>query len=93
MIRTLALSGNLRAGASNNAQQIAPEGMQIEVATWHGVPLYGGVQARVGIRAAVQALKARIVVADGQRQGEATRPMPGAGLTDVAASGTAEDKA
>lgn len=71
MTRILALSGSLRAGSFNTAlartaQQVAPEGVQIEVATLHGVPLYDGdVEQQGGIPAAVQALKSQIIAADG----------------------------
>ncbi len=71
MTRILALSGSLRAGSFNTAlartaQQVAPEGVQIEVATLHGVPLYDGdVEQQGGIPAAVQALKSQIIGANG----------------------------
>ena len=70
MTRILALPGSLRAGSFNTAlartaQHIAPEGVQIEVATLHGVPLYDGdLEQREGIPAAVQALKRQIIAAD-----------------------------
>ena len=71
MTRILALSGSLRAASFNTAlartaQQLAPEGVQIEVATLHGVPLYDGdVEQQGGIPAAVQALKSQIIGANG----------------------------
>lgn len=71
MTRILALSGSLRAGSFNTAlartaQQVAPEGVQIEVATLHGVPLYDGdVEQQGGIPADVQALKSQIIGAKG----------------------------
>ena len=71
MTRILALSGSLRAGSFNTAlartaQQVAPEGVQIEVATLHGVPLYDGdVEQQGGIPTAVLALKSQIIAADG----------------------------
>ena len=71
MTRLLALSGSLRAASFNTAlaraaQQLAPEGVQIEVATLHGIPLYDGdVEAQDGVPPAVLALKAQILAADG----------------------------
>ena len=71
MTHILALSGSLRAGSFNTAlartaQQLAPEGVQVEVATLHGVPLYDGdAEQQGGIPAAVQALKGQIMAADG----------------------------
>ena len=71
MTRILALSGSLRAASFNTAlartaQQLAPEGVQIDVATLHGVPLYDGdVEQQGGIPAAVLALKDQIIAADG----------------------------
>lgn len=71
MTRILALSGSLRAGSYNTAlaraaQTLAPEGVAIEVATLHGVPLYDGdAEAKDGIPAAVLALKAQILAAEG----------------------------
>ena len=67
----LAISGSLRSGSYNTAlartaQQLAPEGVQIEVATLHGVPLYDGdAEQQGGIPAAVLALKSQIIAADG----------------------------
>lgn len=71
MTRLLALSGSLRAGSFNTAlaraaQRRAPDGVGIEVATLHGIPLYDGdVEASSGIPEAVQALRAQIVERDG----------------------------
>lgn len=68
--RVLALSGSLRQTSFNTAlahaaQALAPEGMQIEVATLHGIPLYDGdLEANEGIPAAVLALKEKILNAD-----------------------------
>ncbi len=71
MTRLLALSGSLRAGSFNTAlaraaQNHAPQGVQIEVATLHGIPLYDGdLEAKEGIPPAVLALKEKILAADG----------------------------
>lgn len=71
MTRLLALSGSLRAASLNTAlaraaQQLTPEGVEIDVATLHGVPLYDGdLEAAEGMPAAVLALQARILAADG----------------------------
>ncbi len=71
MTRILAISGSLRAGSFNTAlaraaQALAPEGVQIEVATLHGIPLYDGdLEASEGIPAAVLALKEKVLAADG----------------------------
>ena len=68
--RVLALSGSLRHSSFNTAlaraaQAIAPKGMDIEVATLHGVPLYDAdLEASEGIPAAVLQLKAQILAAD-----------------------------
>jgi NAD(P)H-dependent FMN reductase len=71
MSRLLALSGSLRAASFNTAlaraaRQHAPQGVQIEVATLHGIPLYDGdLEAKDGIPAAVLALKEKILASDG----------------------------
>ncbi|MFE1573026.1 DUF2789 family protein [Comamonas odontotermitis] len=68
--RVLALSGSLRHASFNTAlaraaQSMAPQGMEIEVATLHGIPLYDGdTEAGEGIPAAVLQLKAQILKAD-----------------------------
>lgn len=68
--RVLALSGSLRHGSFNTAlaraaQSMAPQGMEIEVATLHGIPLYDGdTEAGEGIPAAALQLKAQILKAD-----------------------------
>ena len=67
----LGLSGSLRAGSLNTAllraaAQLAPEGVTLEVATVHGIPLYDGdAEAKDGLPASVEALKARVLAADG----------------------------
>lgn len=71
MTRILGISGSLRTGSFNTsllraAQLLALEGISIEVATLHGIPLYDGdLEAREGIPAAVTELKDRIAAADG----------------------------
>jgi chromate reductase len=71
MPKLLGLSGSLRAGSYNTAllraaAGLMPPGATLEIATPHGIPLYGGdLEAREGIPPAVQALKERIVAADG----------------------------
>lgn len=71
MTRILGISGSLRAGSFNTAllhaaQATAGDHIEFESATLHGIPLYDGdLEARDGIPAAVQALKARIVASDG----------------------------
>ncbi len=71
MTRILAISGSLRAGSFNTAllraaQGVAGDGIELEVATLHGIPLYDGdAETRDGIPAAVTALKDRIIAADG----------------------------
>ena len=71
MTRILGISGSLRAGSYNSAllrtaQAVAGEGIELNTATLHGIPLYDGdLEARDGIPAAVQALKARILASKG----------------------------
>ena len=71
MTRILALSGSLRAGSFNTAlaratRRQAPDDIDVEVATLHGIPLYDGdLEAASGIPEAVQALRAKIVEHDG----------------------------
>ncbi len=68
--RVLALSGSLRSSSFNTAlahaaQTLAPEGMVIEVATLHGIPLYDGdLESEEGIPQAVLDLKEQILNAD-----------------------------
>ncbi len=71
MTRILGISGSLRAGSYNTAllraaRQVAGDGIDLEAATLHGIPLYDGdAEARDGIPAAVAALKDQIVASDG----------------------------
>ena len=71
MTRILGISGSLRAGSFNTALLRAAAGLQLEgvtleVATLHGIPLYDGdAEARDGLPAAVTTLKDRIVASDG----------------------------
>lgn len=70
MARILGISGSLRAQSFNTsllraAQAAAGDGIELEAATLHGIPLYDGDVEREGMPAAVDALKARILAHDG----------------------------
>jgi chromate reductase, NAD(P)H dehydrogenase (quinone) len=71
MTRILGLSGSLRRASLNTALlraavELAPEGVTLEVATLHGIPLYDGdLEAAEGLPSAVEALKERVVASDG----------------------------
>lgn len=71
MVSILGISGSLRTGSFNTAllraaQQVTDEGVSLQLATLHGIPLYDAdVEAREGIPEAVQALKAQVIAADG----------------------------
>ena len=66
----LALSGSLRQGSYNTAlartaTELAPDGVTVDVATLHDVPLYDGDVEAVAIPDSVTALGERIRGADG----------------------------
>ena len=71
MTRIVGISGSLRQGSYNSAllkaaAQVAEAGVQIEIASIRGIPLYDGdVEAASGIPESVVELKARIAAADG----------------------------
>jgi len=71
MTRIIGISGSLRKGSFNTAllhaaAELAPPGVELEVATLHGIPLYDGdLEAASGIPEAVVALKAKLAQADG----------------------------
>lgn len=69
-MKILGISGSLRAGSFNTAllraaQAEVGDGVSLDVATLHGIPLYDGdLEQREGIPDAVAALKQRIVDSD-----------------------------
>ncbi|KAF1686070.1 NADPH-dependent FMN reductase [Pseudoxanthomonas broegbernensis] len=71
MTRILGISGSLRAGSFNTAllraaQSLQVPGVELELATLHGIPLYDGdLERDAGMPPAVQALKARVLACDG----------------------------
>ena len=71
MIRILGISGSLRAGSYNTAllraaQAVAPDSIELEIATLHGIPLYDGdLEQREGLPEGVTALKEKIVACHG----------------------------
>ena len=71
MTRILGISGSLRAGSFNTAllraaQHVAGDGIEFEMATLHGIPLYDGdAEARDGEPDAVATLKRKVMAADG----------------------------
>lgn len=70
-MKILGISGSLRKGSYNTALLKAavglmPEGVQLEAGSIHGIPLYDGdLEAAQGSPPAVQALKDRILQAQG----------------------------
>jgi NAD(P)H-dependent FMN reductase len=70
MTRILGISGSLRTGSFNTAllraaQSVAPAGVEVEVATLHGIPLYDAdVEKHDGLPAAVTALKDKVAASD-----------------------------
>ena len=70
-MKILAISGALRKASTNTGlaramADVAPEGVTVEVATLHGIPLYDGdLEAASGKPDAVKALDAKIRVSDG----------------------------
>ena len=70
-MKILGISGSLRKGSYNTALLRAavglmPEGVQLEAGSIHGIPLYDGdLEAAQGSPPAVQALKDRILQAEG----------------------------
>ena len=71
MPRIIGISGSLRRGSFNTsllraAVELAPAGTTIEIASMREIPLYDGdVELASGVPAAVQAVKDKIVAADG----------------------------
>jgi len=69
--RILGISGSLRAASFNTAllraaRQLAGDGIEMEIATLHGIPVYDGdLEAREGIPPAVASLKDKLAAADG----------------------------
>ncbi|TVS09820.1 MAG: NAD(P)H-dependent oxidoreductase [Wenzhouxiangella sp.] len=70
-MKLIAISGSLRAASFNTRLvdlliDCAPEGVEVEKATLHGIPLYDGdLEEQQGIPDAVESLRARIKGADG----------------------------
>lgn len=70
-LRIVAVSGSLRRGSYNTAlalaaADVASDGVEVEVATLHGIPLYDAdLESEEGIPEAVEALKENFASADG----------------------------
>jgi chromate reductase len=71
MTRLLGISGSLRQGSFNTAllraaAALVPEGVSLDVATLHGIPLYDAdLEASQGLPPAVLRLKEQVVACDG----------------------------
>jgi NAD(P)H-dependent FMN reductase len=71
MTKILGISGSLRAGSLNTrlleaVRALAPAGVEFDIATLHGIPLYDGdLEQRDGVPAVVVSLKERIMSSDG----------------------------
>lgn len=69
-MKILAISGALRKGSTNTAllhtvKKLAPDGMEIDIVTLHGIPLYDGdLEAEKGKPDSVAKLQERIRAAD-----------------------------
>lgn len=69
-IHVLAIPGSLRTGSFNRAAlvaaaELAPEGVEIEIATLEGIPFYNGdVELAEGFPPSVASLRERVAVAD-----------------------------
>lgn len=70
-MKLIGLSGSLRKGSFNTAVLrgavgLAPDGVDLTVATLHGIPLYNGdIETNEGIPESVETLKTLIINADG----------------------------
>lgn len=65
----LGISGSLRAGSFNTgllraAQELAPDGMSVEIADISAIPLYNEDVYQAGFPAAVETLRAQVAAAD-----------------------------
>ncbi len=71
MIKILGISGSLRTQSYNTAllraaQALTGSGVELEIATLHGIPLYDGdLEQKQGIPPAVSDLKNRVIASDG----------------------------
>lgn len=71
MTRILGISGSLRRGSYNSALlraavPLLDAGVELEIATLHGIPLYDGdLEEAEGSPEAVRNLKARVITCDG----------------------------